>query len=111
MAERPHHKVYVVLLAPKVFKKSQKFREMNPDYVEGQPCVYVGMTGKKIRERFGEHLQGIRAGRRFVTKYGLGLMPELYKRFNPMTEPKARKREAELAGELRKLGYGVAGGH
>jgi hypothetical protein len=111
MTERPHHKVYVVRLDPKVLKKSRQFREMNPNYVEGQPCVYVGLTGKKIRKRFGEHLMGKKAGKRFVTKYGLGLMPELYKKFNPMSYEDAVVREAELAEELRKLGYAVAGGH
>ena len=112
MAEKKksqHHRVYVIRLSPKILRKSRQFKDKNPDYdpAGGKPCVYVGMTGEKIRIRFAKHLLGIKAGRKYVTKYGLGLMPELYKKYNPMTYEDAAKREKELADELRKLGYAV----
>ncbi len=41
---RPHHHVYVVELSKDVLRVA-KFRKCNPGYVNGKPCVYVGMTG------------------------------------------------------------------
>jgi len=32
-----------------------KFKKENPQYVEGKPCVYVGYTGKDIKQRIKEH--------------------------------------------------------
>ena len=37
--------VYAIKLAPTVLT-SRKFREANPDYVEGMECFYIGMTAK-----------------------------------------------------------------
>jgi Domain of unknown function (DUF1814). len=41
---KPHHHVYVVELSKDVLSEP-RFRKNNPGYVEGKPCVYVGMTG------------------------------------------------------------------
>jgi hypothetical protein len=104
-----HHRVYVIRLDSKIFGKSRQFRERNPEYDPkgGRPCVYVGMTGEKIRIRFGKHLLGIKAGKKYVTRFGLGLMPELYKKCNPMTYEEAVSREKELEGDLQEMGYAV----
>ena len=72
--------------------------------------VYVGMTGLAPEERFANHKKGYKASR-IVTKYGLRLLPELYEVFNPMPFDVAVAMEAELAEDLRRQGYTVAGGH
>ena len=44
------HNIYVIELDKEVLKK-KKFREANPDYVNGSPCVYVEMKSKSPEER------------------------------------------------------------
>ena len=56
--------------------------------------------------RFDKHKAGIQASR-FVMRYGLRLMPELYEMFNPMPYEGARDMEVELAIGLQEQGYGV----
>ena len=41
---RPHYHVYVIELSKDVLLEP-RFRRCNPGYVDGKPCVYVGMTG------------------------------------------------------------------
>ena len=48
------HQVYAFYLKQDVLGK-RKFQEANPNYKKGKPCVYVGMTGKSIEERYYEH--------------------------------------------------------
>lgn len=105
------YSVYVIRLDAKVLEM-RKFAEENPDHVEGKPCVYVGMTCHAPRFRLGQHLLGTGEGypaSKWVTKFGVGLMPKLYEKYNlkPMTEAKAAKREVKLAERLRKRGYAV----
>jgi hypothetical protein len=83
-----------------------RFRRANPDYDATRPCVYVGMTGLSPDVRFDKHKAGIQANR-FVMRYGLRLMPELYEVYNPMPYDGARDMEVELAISLRGKGYGV----
>ncbi len=83
-----------------------RFRKANPDYNYGKPCVYVGMTGLSPDVRFDKHMAGIQANR-FVTRYGLRLLPQLYAVYNPMPYGAAREMEVELAIGLREAGYGV----
>jgi hypothetical protein len=99
------HHVYVVLLADEVWEQ-RRFRDANPDYRHRRPCVYVGMTGLDPDLRFDRHKAGIQANR-FVFRYGLRLMPELYAVFNPMPYDAAREMEVELAIGLREQGFGV----
>jgi hypothetical protein len=103
--ERYHHGVYVVLLSSDV-RYEPKFKRCNPDYDASKPCVYVGMTGLTPDERFDKHKAGIRSNR-FVRRYGLRLMPELYECYNPMPYEAAKEMEVELAIALREKGYGV----
>ena len=56
--------------------------------------------------RFDRHKAGIQSNR-FVFKYGLRLLPELYAVYNPMPYEAAREMEVELAIGLREAGYGV----
>jgi hypothetical protein len=86
--------------------KHARFRRANPDYDVLKPCVYVGMTGISPDVRFDKHKAGIQANR-FVMRYGLRLMPELYEVYNPMPYDGARDMEVELAISLRRKGYGV----
>ncbi len=100
-----HHSVYVVELSKDVLYEA-RFRRCNPDYEPGKPCVYVGMTGLSPDERFDKHMAGIKANR-YVLKYGLRLLPELYECYNPMPYEAARDMEVELAIGLQEAGYGV----
>ncbi len=105
MARRYHHSVYVIELAYDVIYEA-RFKKANPDYVRGKPCVYVGMTGLSVDLRFDKHKAGIQANK-FVQKYGLRLLPELYAMYNPMPYRGAAEMEVELAIALREAGYGV----
>jgi hypothetical protein len=102
---RPHHNVYVVELSAQVLEEG-RFRKANPGYRPGQPCVYVGMTGLDPDLRFDKHKAGIQANR-YVFRYGLRLLPQLYEVYNPMPYEGAREMEVELAIGLREEGYGV----
>ena len=44
---------------------------------------------------------------RYVLRYGLRLLPDLYEGFNPMTREEAQSREVEMAIDLRSAGFGV----
>ena len=108
MAHRHH--VYVVLLDREVWYEP-KFRRANPhydrlNYERGVPCVYVGMTGLDPDLRFDRHKAGIQSNR-FVTRFGLRLVPELYEVYNPMPYRAAQEMEVELAIALRERGFGV----
>ena len=48
------HRVYAFYMNKSVLSK-KKFQEANPSYEKGKPCIYVGMTGKSIEERYDEH--------------------------------------------------------
>ena len=102
---KPHHHVYVVELSKDVLLEP-RFRKNNPGYIDGKPCVYVGMTGLDPDVRFDKHKAGIQANR-FVTQYGLRLLPDLYEGFNPMSYEDAADREIEIGIDLRSAGFGV----
>ena len=51
MGRRNHHNVYVIELSRDVLL-DPRFMKGNPGYVEGKPCVYVGMTGVDPDVRF-----------------------------------------------------------
>lgn len=99
------HNVYVVELSPEVLKEA-RFRRSNPGYDATKPCVYVGMTGLTPEERLKKHKQGIKSNR-FVERYGVRLLPELYAYANPMPYEAARDMEVEIGIALREDGYGV----
>lgn len=100
-----HHSVYVILLSKDVLYEP-KFKRCNPGCDPDKPCVYVGMTGQSPDVRFDKHKAGLKANR-YVKKYGMRLMPELYEFYNPMPYQAALDMEIELAIHLRERGYGV----
>ena len=104
-----HQNVYVVLLDPAV-GKMRKVRAANPRRDRNKPCVYVGMTGLTPEERFANHKAGIKDAS-LVKRYGIRLMPEFYEHLNPMPFEAAAQMEIDLAEDLRRAGYTVAGGH
>ena len=103
-----HHNVYVILLDNAVAKHPSVLR-LNPNRQPWKPCVYVGMTGLPVNERFENHKNGYKSAW-VVRKYGVRLMPELYKHLNPMPFEAAAQMEIELAEDLRAEGYTVTGG-
>jgi len=105
MARRNHYHVYVVELSKDVLLES-RFMKGNPDYVDGKPCVYVGMTGLDPDVRFDKHKAGIQSNR-YVQLFGLRLLPDLYEAYNPMAYEAARDMEVELGILLREAGFGV----
>jgi hypothetical protein len=104
-----HHSVYVVLLRDDVAKHPSIVRQ-NPKRDPAKPCVYVGMTGIPVGDRFEHHKNGYKSSW-IVRKYGVRLMPELYEHLNPMPFEAAVQMEADLAEDLRAAGYTVTGGH
>jgi predicted GIY-YIG superfamily endonuclease len=100
-----HYHVYVIELDDRVWN-SGKFRRCNPDYEMGKPFVYVGMTGLDPDVRFDKHKAGIQANK-FVTDYGVQLLPALHEKYNPMAYKAAQAMEVELAIALQAKGYGV----
>ena len=102
-ANRYH--VYVVELDPAVLD-GKKFAVQNPRYVQGKPCVYVGMTGLTPEKRFRNHKRGYQANR-YVRDYGWHLRPDLYPDGSPFTYREAQSVERDVARELRAIGYAV----
>ena len=68
-----HHSVYVILLDPAVLQHPTILR-LNPNRDPAKPCVYVGMTGLAVQDRFQNHKTGHKSAW-VVEKYGLRLMP------------------------------------
>ena len=104
-----HYSVYVVQLDERVAKIC-KVRAANPNRDCKKPCVYVGMTGIDPIKRFKKHKDGYKASK-YVKKYGVKLIPDLYKDLNPLTYDEAVIAEQGLARRLKKEGYTVVGGH
>jgi hypothetical protein len=105
MRRRDHYHVYVIELSKDVLQEG-RFRKCNPGYAEGKPCIYVGMTGLDPDVRFDKHKAGIQSNR-YVLKYGLRLLPELYELYGALSYDAARDLEVELAIDFRDAGYGV----
>ena len=105
MRRRNHYNVYVIELSNDVLFE-RRFVKGNPDYLDGKPCVYVGMTGLDPDVRFDKHKAGIQSNR-YVELFGLRLLPDLYEAYNPMSYDAARDMEVELGILLREAGFGV----
>ena len=76
------YNIYVIDLDKDVLS-IKKFRDMNPDYMDDYPCVYVGQTAKSPDDRFDKHKAGIHANR-YAKKYGLRLRYKLFEQYNPI---------------------------
>jgi hypothetical protein len=90
-------RVYIVLL-----KGVDKKR---PGY-----ALYVGKTIRKPEVRFQQHKDGYKASR-YVKKYGVRLLPELFEHLNPMSGAEAIELEVSIAEALKKAGVPTYGGH
>ena len=100
------YSLYVIDLDKDVLSV-KKFIEMNPDYIDDYPCVYVGQTAKSPDDRFDQHKAGIKANR-YAKKYGLRLRYKLFEKYNPISSRKeAEHKEALLGEHLRKRGFAV----
>jgi predicted GIY-YIG superfamily endonuclease len=97
--------VYAIKLSPAVLT-SRRFRDANPNYVDGMECFYVGMTAKSATERFAQHRSGYKSSG-FAKKYGLELMPPSFTIIKLRTFEEASRLERRIAARLRRKGYGV----
>jgi hypothetical protein len=89
--------VYVVLL--------------QPDPRGGPFRIYVGSTGIGPTKRFEQHKNDIKAGKGWVRDHGLGLLPKVYARFNPMLGRHKEDVEDELGRAFKDAGFDVHGPH
>lgn len=107
------YQVYVIELSKKAFTEHTKFRKANPQYNGVQQCLYVGITSKEPKERFQQHVKGLRSKKgnklssRIVEKYGMYLRPSLYSHIPRLEKKAALKMEEELALELRRKKHAV----
>jgi len=98
--------LYVIQLDPLVRKDSRAFRKKNPNYKADKHCLYVGTTVLTPKERFAQHKTGIRSNR-YAKKYGLKLLPELYRDQPILTANNYVEEEKAYAEELRRKGHAV----
>ncbi len=101
--KRPRN-LYVITLDPEVLWR-REFRHENPGYIEGMPCVYVGMTIHAPGDRFQQHKLGYRSSK-YPRYYGIELALELMDGFDAGALPE-EEREAALADWLRRQGVAV----
>ena len=98
--------VYVIRLDDAIVT-SHKFKHQNPDMIPGLPCFYVGQSYHTPETRFWQHKKGYK-NNYFVKKFGLGLCPRFYRKYNPIaTRKEAERIEKRLTEQLRNQGYGV----
>ncbi len=101
--KRPRN-LYVITLDPEVLWR-REFRHENPGYIQGMPCVYVGMTIHVPGDRFQQHKLGYRSSK-YPRYYGIELALELMDGFDAGALPE-EEREAALADWLRRQGVAV----
>ena len=106
------YRVYVISLKKEVLK-SKKFRNANPNYVEGKPCYYVGITSKKdVTERALQHKNAVRNEKgplysKIANKYYNGLTKK-YSSLKPVRFKKqAMNLEENVANQLKAKECGV----
>jgi hypothetical protein len=102
--KRKARNLYVITLHPDVLWE-REFRQENPGYIEGMPCVYVGMTVHEPGDRFEQHRLGYRSSK-YPRKYGVELAQELMEGFDGKGLDD-EQREAALADWLRDQGCAV----
>lgn len=91
------HCVYIVLL--------------RDDRGPSRSGLYVGQTSCDPDTRFDQHKAGYKASR-FVTRFGVRLLPWLVEHLNPLRGWESLELEAALAEELTRVGVPwVEGGH
>jgi hypothetical protein len=101
----PLKNLYVIRLDDAV-REDRRFKKQNPDYGGSKPCMYVGSTGHTPEKRFQQHRDGYKASSA-VRKHGRYIMWKKFDHLNPIPSHEAEVREAALADDLRRKGYGV----
>jgi hypothetical protein len=101
---RKPRNLYVITLDPEVLW-IREFRQANPGYLEGMPCLYVGMTVHEPGDRFEQHRLGYRSSR-YPHRYGIELAQELMDGFDGSGLGDG-EREKALAEWLRRQGCAV----
>jgi len=96
--------LYVITLDPAVLAR-REFREANPGYIEGMPCVYVGITIHEPGDRFEQHRAGYRSSR-YPRRYGVELALDMIDGFDK-TGLCEDDWEPALADWLRRQGCAV----
>ena len=96
--------LYVITLTPDVLDH-RDFRIANPGYIEGMPCLYVGITIHDPGDRFEQHKSGYKSSR-YPKRYGIELAMDLIDGFDD-TGLSDTEREAVLADWLRDQGCAV----
>ena len=102
--KRKGRNLYVITLNPAVLWEKE-FRQENPGYIEGMPCLYVGMTIHDPGDRYEQHRVGYRSSR-YARKYGVELALELMEGFD-REGLSDEEQEAALADWLRDQGCAV----
>jgi hypothetical protein len=100
------YRLYVAKLNDQVLEKPQ-YRQANPQYVQGKPCIYVGATARTREERFAQHKSGYKANR-FVKRFGKRLFPWAYRETGEFScWADAEAAEVALAEHYRSMGWAV----
>ena len=102
--KKQRRNLYVITLDPEVLW-IKEFRQQNIGYIEGMPCVYVGMTIHEPGDRFEQHMVGYRSSK-YPRNYGVELALELIEGFDGEGLIDS-EREAALADWLRAQGFAV----
>ena len=102
--KRKGRNLYVITLDPAVLWEKE-FRQENPGYIEGMPCLYVGMTIHDPGDRYEQHRVGYRSSK-YPRIYGVELALELMEGFD-REGLSDEEQEAALAGWLRDQGCAV----
>jgi hypothetical protein len=89
--------VYIVLL--------KGVNNKRPGY-----ALYVGRTAHKPEVRFRQHKDGYKASK-YVRKYGIRLLPELFEHLNPMSNAESIELEVDIGVALKQAGVPTYGGH
>ena len=101
---RRRRNLYVITLHPDVLDR-REFRAANPGYIEGMPCVYVGMTIHDPGDRYRQHKSGYKSSK-YPRRYGVELALELIEGFDESAFSEDDKEQA-LAEWLRRQGIAV----
>jgi len=72
--------LYIITLDPQVLER-REFRDANPGYAEGMPCVYVGITIHAPGDRFEQHRVGYRSSK-YPRRFGVELALDLIDGFD-----------------------------
>jgi hypothetical protein len=76
------------------------------EFAPAEYGLYVGLTGLTPDQRYLNHKSGYKASR-WARRYGIGLLPALYRHLNPLAWESAIDAEVALAEALAQTGVRV----